>query len=256
MSEGQESDFDYEGYAKALERSLALAEKDYWTQYVDINRHQVNVSKTYLWVAAALLGAYAAAIGKYPAYFLANGCSVLFSLVAILSAVVAFGICLYAMPARRGYKAIPDVSWGEFPALANDHLRRKEKNIYVRTLTALNDKVDKANHHNVATNQSRASLLRVTSWVLIASFVLALLTGISISVPFLIKAIKAMEVVMPEETQNQSQGQSSESVPDVPAPAGPIYGGNPDLATHSVEPTRTGTIRITESDNSLSREEK
>ena len=48
MSESQESEFDYEGYEKALERSLALAEKDYWTQYVDINRHQVNVSKTYL----------------------------------------------------------------------------------------------------------------------------------------------------------------------------------------------------------------
>ncbi|WP_341646115.1 hypothetical protein [Thauera sp. SDU_THAU2] len=256
MSENQESEFDYEGYAKALERSLALAEKDYWTQYVNINRHQVNVSKTYLWVAVALLGVYAGIIGKYPTHFILSGCAVLFAVAAILSAVVAFGICLYAMPARGGYKAIPDISWGEFPMLANEQLKRKEKNLYVRMLTTLGDKVDKANHHNVATNQNRASLLRKTSWVLVASFVFALLTGISVAVPFLLNSNHNVEVVMPEDTQNQPQNQSSESAPDVPTPAGPISGGNPDMSTHSAQPARAGTIRITESDNSGSIEEK
>lgn len=35
-------------YEKSLEKILATVEKDYWTQYVDINRHQVIVSRAYL----------------------------------------------------------------------------------------------------------------------------------------------------------------------------------------------------------------
>lgn len=58
----EEQEYEYEGYEEALERILAIAGKDYWTQYVDINRHQVNVAKTYLWVSAALLGVYSAII--------------------------------------------------------------------------------------------------------------------------------------------------------------------------------------------------
>jgi hypothetical protein len=61
-----------------------------------------------------------------------------------------------------------------------------------------------------------------------------------------------MEFKMPEDNQSQSQSQEQvpESKPDVPTPAGPITGGNPDISTHSVHIPTTGNIRITESDES------
>ncbi len=254
-----EDNYDYEGYEKSLERSLSLAEKDYWSQYLDVNRHQVNVAKTYLWVAVALLGSYAAVIGKYTQYFVSNNCVAVVGLLSIVSAVIAFGICLYAIPARKGYVAIPVVSWGEFPTLANQSLANKDKRVYITLLTDLNNKVDKANHHNVSTNQKRAALLRLTSWVLIFSFSLAVLTGISVIFPITFSNhTQHMEFKMPEDnqSQNQPQEQQTETHPDVPTPAGPITGGNPDMSTHSENVPNTVNIRITESDASGHTEKK
>lgn len=245
-----EDEFDYEGYEKSLERSLALAEKDYWSQYIDVNRHQVNVAKTYLWVAAALLGSYAAIIGKYPQHIITNTCVSLLAFLSITTSVIAFGICLYAIPARKGYKAIPEISWGEFPSLANQSLTSKGQRVYITLLTDLNNKVDKANCHNVATNQKRATLLRRTSWVLIASFSLAVITGVGVLIPLSFHNLtQHEEFVMPEDnqSQSQSQGQETETKPDVPTPAGPISGGNPDMSTHSAQIPITGNVRITES---------
>jgi hypothetical protein len=248
-----ENEFDYEGYEKSLERSLALAEKDYWSQYLDVNRHQVNVAKTYLWVAVAMLGAYGAILNKFPQYLLQNFCVTSFALISVLLVILAFGICLYAIPARQGYKGIPEISWGEFPAHANQLLTKKDKRIYISVLTDLNNKVDKSNWHNIATNQKRASLLRKTSWILIASFLFAVLTGVAYVIPISSEnSTSNMEKIMPEdnEPQGQSQNQTPETVPDVPTPAGPITGGNPDMSTHTAKIPSHGNIRITESDES------
>jgi hypothetical protein len=42
------SDYDYQSYEKCLEKILESTQKDYWAQYIDINRHQVIVGRTYL----------------------------------------------------------------------------------------------------------------------------------------------------------------------------------------------------------------
>ncbi|MFO8154932.1 MAG: hypothetical protein R6U87_02785, partial [Thiohalospira sp.] len=54
----EEPDFDYESYEKSLALVLEQASKEYWAQHIDINRHQIMVGRTYLWVSAALLGSY------------------------------------------------------------------------------------------------------------------------------------------------------------------------------------------------------
>jgi hypothetical protein len=241
-----EQNYEYEGYEKALERILAISEKDYWTQYVDINRHQVNVAKTYLWVSAALLGAYSAIISKYGNYLIDTPCAILLAAFGGISAILAFGICLYAIPARTGYRAIPEKSWGEFTAASSEFLKKKEKNIYIKLLTDLNNKIDKANHHNLSTNRKRALLLRKTSWVLIASFVFALLAGTTSSLSVLINSENLeKETVMTEE--NEPTNQAPETPPDVPEPAGPISGGSSDISTHSADIGNSKiNIRITE----------
>jgi hypothetical protein len=103
------SEYDYEGYAKILEKTLDACQKDYWTQYIDINRHQINVAKTYLWVSAALLGAYAAGYDRFSEFIISSAvCGQVFFSLSFLVGVIAFGICLYAIPARKGYLPIPN----------------------------------------------------------------------------------------------------------------------------------------------------
>jgi hypothetical protein len=166
-----ENNFDYDDYIKSLEKILSMTEKDYWTQYIDVNRHQVTVAKTYLWVAAALLGAYAALYSQFESVIFSSGaCIISTAIISILSAVIAFGLCLYAIPARKGYKSIAEISWGEFSKLAYDLLSNKSKNLYIAILTKLIDSVDSSTNHNLQTNTKRAKLLRRTSWILIISF--------------------------------------------------------------------------------------
>ena len=239
-------EYDYAGYEKSLERVLSLSEKDYWTQYVDINNHQVNVSKTYLWVSAALVGAYVTVFDRYGALVFGGSFTITFALLSILSSAVAFGLCLYAIPARDGYRSIPSQSWGEFSLLANNLLHQKEKNIYISVLTNLVDKVDSTTFHNVSTNQKRAKLLRATSWVLLSSLVFAVLTTIgSYSNHYLTITTQLEKTTMTNENNESSNApsvQQSNPGPGVPTPAGPISSASPQ----SVRVTNTET-RITES---------
>lgn len=171
-----EGDFNYDDYIKSLEKILSMTEKDYWAQYIDVNRHQVSVAKTYLWVAAALLGAYAALYLQYKSILSSAGiCAIATAVISSLSAVIAFGLCLYAIPARKGYKAIAAISWGEFSKLAYDLLSEKGNNLYIVILTKLIDSVDISTIHNLQTNNKRAKLLRLTSWILIISFLFSLI---------------------------------------------------------------------------------
>src|SRR3989344_7766192 len=109
------TDFDYSSYEKSLEKVLESAQRDYWAQYVDINRHQVAVARTYLWVSVALLGAYAAAYQHFQSQFAASAPCVMFIAIATFAlGVGAFGICLYAIPSRKAYRLVPNQGWGEF----------------------------------------------------------------------------------------------------------------------------------------------
>jgi len=252
-----ENEFDYKGYEQSLEKVLSSAEKDYWAQYIDVNRHQVNVAKTYLWVAVALLGAYAATYQQYKEVLTsASVCSILLMVLSVICAVLSFGICLYAIPARKGYRSIANPSWGEFSQKAHELLSQKKSNLYISTLTLLIDRVDVSANHNVITNQKRAKLLRITSWILIISFTFSLLSVMSLALSNfeIIKSPnQTTETTMsPENESNQSEtpatpSQPTADTPDVPTPAGPIGQGTdqPNITTHGLRPT--GTIRVTES---------
>ena len=84
------SDFDYQSYEKSLEKVLESVQKDYWAQYIDINRHQVIVGRTYLWVSAALIGAYTAGYQKFEQLSLSPIVFTIF-IVAFFLSVLAFG---------------------------------------------------------------------------------------------------------------------------------------------------------------------
>jgi Fe-S cluster biosynthesis and repair protein YggX len=177
------TDYDYKSYEKCLEKILESTQKDYWTQYIDINRHQVIVGRAYLWVAAALIGAYTAGYKQFGQVF-SNPIIFTLFLLAFLLSVVAFGICLYAMPARKGYQSVHEEGWGQFSHKAYNLLNEKKDNLYVEFLTYFISKFDNAHKYGFETNQKRAKLLRLTSWLLIISFVLAIMGLLTIgSIP-------------------------------------------------------------------------
>lgn len=186
MTEINKENFDYEGYEKSLEKILEQASKDYWNQHIDINRHQINVARTYMWVSAALVGFYFTAISQiikldvssnlYPCFWLLAG-------GAVLSTAVAFGICLYALPGRKGYLKVND-SWSKFSLDAYGLLESESTAIYRSILTDMIEKFDLASEHGRRTNSTRAKLLRKTSMALITAFILGLITALYIGITF------------------------------------------------------------------------
>lgn len=242
----EEKKYDYEGYAESLEQILDGATKDYWTSYVDISRHQLNVSRTYLWVSAALLGIYGAAYEKFYENLLnSNLCLIALSLISFILCGIGFGMCLYAIPAREGYKPIYDIGWGEFSKQAYDLLEKeRNKEIYISFLTSLIAKVDSAIKHNVSTNLRRAKQLRFTSWFLIVSFLIAIIVALSVTIMTLTYSTKEKTAMNDtnKEIQAQNREQNTEQRPNVPIPPPPaeiISKGSNTLAMDGVE---VGTI--------------
>lgn len=235
---------DYDGYNKSLEKILEGVAKDYWASYVDINRHQVNVAKTYLWVSAALIGIYAAAYEKFDTLLLDHSCLLIFSLISFVLASLAFGICLYAIPARKGYKAIPNKGWGEFSGEAYQYLKNGSDQVYSTFLTSHISKIDHAFAHNFKTNQSRDSLLRFTSWLLILSFLFAVFVASAISIEAAVITNHTIEEKnMSEDNEQDNAPEPTLQVPEPPPPAD-IGGGS--ISTHSADSTE-GTTFSTES---------
>jgi len=166
---------DYEGYVKSLERILEGVSKDYWSSFIDINRHAHNVGRVYLWVSGALFGVYLTALDKFFAEIIAS--SIVFFVLVPLSfllVILAFGISLYAMPAKKGYKPIPQKGWGEFSHEAYRLLKKGSPQVYASFLTHFISRIDHAFAYNVKTNKKRASLLRKASGCLLASFLFAI----------------------------------------------------------------------------------
>lgn len=241
---------DYDGYAKSLEAIRDGVLRDYWAGILDINRHQLNVGRTYLWVAAALVGAYGAAFDRYHAFLLESRCAVVFGGISGLLAAIAFGVCLYAIPARKGYRAIPEKGWGEFSAEAYKLLKTSRPQVYSSFLSGHIAKIDYAYAHNFRTNRSRARILRVTSWLMIASFVLAIVTTV-------LTMVQATIQIPTEETTMSKATTPSDPAPDpapaepqvdVPEPPPPADIGGSDMSTHS-EPPNTATTFLTEGDD-------
>lgn len=246
------SEPDYEGYTKSLEKILDGVTKDYWASYIDINRHQVTVGKTYLWVSAALLGAYAAAYEKFHMQLSSSPCLLIFAGIAFLLCGLAFGICLYAIPARKGYKTIPSQGWGEFSAEAYNLLAQNNPKIYATFLTSLISKIDNSFAHNFTTNRSRARLLRFTSWLLIVSFLVATSVALFATEEILTKqnrSYREESKMSQENTTNQTTQASTVAEPKlqvpVPPPAANIGVGT--ASTHAMDSAATKNVFITES---------
>ena len=127
-----------------------------------------------MWVAAALIGAFTAGYKQFSQAF-SNPIILVFFLLAFFFSAVACGICLYALPARKGYQSIHKKGWGEFSHIAYNLLNEKKDDFYTDFLTDFISKFDDAHKYGFETNQKRAKLLRLTSWLLIFSFVLAIM---------------------------------------------------------------------------------
>lgn len=239
---------DYAGYVKSLEAIRDGLIKDYWVGLVDINRHQVNVARTYLWVAVALIGAYVAAIDRYHSLILSQVCVLVVCSFSFSMAAVAFGVCLLAIPVRKGYRAIPSQGWGEFSGEAYNLLQGGSPNVQATFLANHIAKIDHAYAHNFRTNKSRAFLLRATSWLLVSSFFFAVLSGVAVSVSAAFN--QEQEKVMPNEENPSSEpvpaSTPSQSQLNIPAPPPPADIGGPNISTNSQHPT-TGRIFITDS---------
>lgn len=244
--------FPYANYEKALEEVLKHASKDYWEQYTSINNHQVGVAKTYLWVSAAMLGAYSAAVNYIATYTLKMpSCGAVYGVGAILAALVAFGVCLYALPSRSGYLRIGE-SWGTFSKMAYDGLTEKKTALYRNVLSVLVDEFDNAASHNLHTNNQRAKLLRLTSWLLIFSFGFAVISSLSFGIENINSTNRAVGIMTNETTSDasgnntpagQNQG-GADAKPDARPPRGPITGKPQNIITHG-ETTNSNRVVIT-----------
>jgi len=244
------SEPDYDGYEKSLEKVLEGATKDYYSAYVDINRHQVTVGRAYLWVSAALIGVYATAFEKFGYFITSHSCSLVISAFAFILACVGFGICLYSIPARKGYMAIPQKGWGEFSKLAYNELSKPDSKVYGTFLTHLISRVDQAYAYNFKTNQKRAQLLRVTSWILISSFSLAIFAS-AVTIVDSVYSSQPKDVNnMSDDNQSSNTNQPSQQpepapqlkVPEPPPSADIGTGGI--ISTHSAEPIDSTNVVV------------
>jgi len=248
-----EPTLDYDGYEKSLEKILEGVTKDYYSSFLDVNRHQVMVSRAYLWVSAALIGVYAAAYEKFSPVILVNSCLFLFSLFALLFACVGFGICLYSIPARKGYMAIPKKGWGEFSRGVYDLLKDNNPKVYSTFLSTQIARVDTAYAHNFQTNLQRATLLRTTSWILISSFSLALISSTIAIIDSL--NISQQKVTTHMSNENENNDTQASSVP-APSPSPQLLVPEPPptadigtggiISTHSAEPVQSHTVFVTD----------
>ena len=204
------SDYDYQSYDKCLEKILESTQKDYWAQYIDINRHQVNVGRTYLWVSAALIGAYTAGYQKFE-QLLSSPIVFTIFIASFSFSAIAFGICLYAIPARKGYQSVHKEGWGEFSHKAYNLVCEKNENIYAAFLTDFISKFDVAHRYSFETNQKRAKLLRLTSWFLMVSFILAIIGLATIGASY--KNSNLIKENIMSESNNSSSGSGAENTP-------------------------------------------
>lgn len=242
-------EYDYTGYTKSLEKILESTQKDYWSQYIDINRHQVNVGRTYLWVSAALIGAYAAGYQKFEDV-IANQFVFYIFLFSFLFAVIAFGICLYAIPARKGYQSIHKDGWGEFSHNAYGLLCGKKDNLYATFLTDFISKFDIAHRYSFQTNQKRAKLLRITSWFLIVSFLFSIIGLMAIGSEYKNTSSKKENIMTESNGSSNDSGAGNQPAstekPNVPVPPPPAGSQNGQIHTHSDESPSVIIIEGTE----------
>nr|VFJ68695.1 MAG: hypothetical protein BECKDK2373C_GA0170839_11915 [Candidatus Kentron sp. DK] len=226
IQENDTVDFDYKSYEKSLSNILEQAQKEFWSVCIDFSRYQIIVGKNNLWVAAALIGAYAALYNRFHSNIdLASMVGVLFC-ISFGFAIVSFGLCLYGMPLRNGYGFPYERNWSEFSEQAYERLENGAANSYITYLTNAIKKTDEASTSNRAANSSRAKIFRWTSYLLISSLLLSItsvfLFIIDVSLKdecsYLLTNTKTyVRCIMSNETPKQD----TQKKPDVPKPERP-----------------------------------
>lgn len=186
MTDG--TNYDSEGYSKTLEKLVALAEKEYYVQMVDINRHQIVVSRAILWLLVVLIG-FDFAFAEWMHSKLSESVELFSSMVAclviiciaIIFGVVAFGFSIFSIPAIGGYSKLYENSWAEYANNAYERWSSQEQFIYETEMSTLLGRIDSACSVGSKTNQSRGIKLRIASVLAIISAVLTCVTYIVFS---------------------------------------------------------------------------
>lgn len=180
--------YDSEGYSKTLEKLVTLAEKEYYVQMVDINRHQVVVSRAILWLLVVLIGFDFAFVEwmhsklstSVELFSVMVACLVIISF-AITFGVVAFGFAIFSIPAIGGYSKLYENSWADYANNAYDRWESEEPFVYETEMTTLLGKIDSACSVVSKTNQNRGVKLRIASILAIISAVFTCITFIVFS---------------------------------------------------------------------------
>ncbi len=183
-----EMSYDSEGYSKTLEKLVTLAEKEYYVQMVDINRHQVVVSRAILWLLVVLIGFDFAFVewmhsklsASVELFSVMVACLVIISF-AIVSGVIAFGFAIFSIPAIGGYSKLYENSWADYANNAYERWESEEQFVYETEMNTLLGKIDSACSIGSKTNQSRGIKLRVASILAIISAVFTCITFIVFS---------------------------------------------------------------------------
>jgi hypothetical protein len=175
--------YDSEGYSKTLDKLVTLAEKEYYVQMVDINRHQVVVSKTIMWILVVLIGFDFAMlewiyskISMDDNHFSTLVACFILSSFSIVTGVVAFGLAIYSVPAIGGYSKLYNNSWAEYASQAYDKWEKCEPFVYETEMTILLSKLDSACSVGNQTNHKRGLKLRNASILAIVSASLICIT--------------------------------------------------------------------------------
>ena len=186
-----EVEYDPDGYSKALDKLVSMSEKEYYVHLVDINRHQVIVARSLLWLLIVVLGfdigfiewSYEK-VAEDENYLSTLTASYVFTGLSILSCVVGFIYSALAIPAFGGYAPLYEKSWGEYSNSAFEDLNKGSDSVYSNTLTDLLEKLDKACAVGSKTNQERGFKLRVSSIAIIVSLVFSAIAFLIFSFNF------------------------------------------------------------------------
>lgn len=169
-----EETYDIDGYKDSLEKLVTMSEKEYYVHLVDINRHQVVVARSLLWVGVVILGFNVASVD-----WLNDKTQLLNVLVpsfifigfSTFLGVVSFALAALSIPAFGGYEPLYKDSWAEYACDANEELNNGNDIVYINTLNNLLGKIDKASRRGSKTNRKRGQLLRFSSIFIMASAV-------------------------------------------------------------------------------------
>src|SRR4051812_9124090 len=191
MSEEESIEYDLEGYTKSLEKLVSMAEKEYYVNLVDINRHQIGVARTLLWLSIIILGFNISFVEwsfdkskDLPNYIpFLTGCYIFVCLSALCN-IISFSFSVFAIPAFGGYPPLYKKSWAEYAQPAYKILHEGRDSVFATTLTEVLANLDVACVQGGETNASRGFKLRVSSIFAASSIVLVFISLLIFSINY------------------------------------------------------------------------